>query len=101
MRCQGCAKRRHLALDRERDRERYPRRRNDVLAHHNIRLRIPAIREHKRLYMHTYRATHPRDGLDRAYQRAYMQQRRQNAAYRNRQNARKRELRALAKERAA
>lgn len=101
MRCQTCAQIHKRALGRVRDRERYPTRRRAVLAHHKRRQAIPAIREHKRRYMVAYRQTHPRDGLDRAYQRAYMAGRRADPVYRRRQNARKRELRQMARERAA
>jgi hypothetical protein len=97
MRCPSCAKRRDLAISRERDRARYPIRRGNVLAHHRARQAIPTIREHRRRYMEAYRASHPRDGLDRAYTRAYMQKRRADPWYRAKQNARKRELRALAR----
>lgn len=101
VRCVGCARARHLSLARERDRERYPKRRKYVLERH--RQAPPAVREHKRRYIAAYRASHPRDGLDRAYQRAYMAARRADPTYRAKQNARKRALRLQrrAQERAA
>lgn len=94
LRCPTCAVKRHLAAARKRDRERYPKRRRQVLAHHRRRNEIPAIREHRRRYMDDYRAAHPRDGLDRAYMRAYMASRRADPTYRARENARKRACRA-------
>jgi hypothetical protein len=101
MRCPSCAVARRRALDRDRDRERYPRRRLAVLADHKKRAALPSVREHRRQYMHAYRAAHPHDACGRAYNRVYMALRRADPAYRAKQNARKRELRHLAKERAA
>jgi hypothetical protein len=94
MRCVRCSRARRRALGRERDRARYPLRRQAVLADHKRRTAIPAIREHRRRYMAAYRAKNARDVFDRAYQRAYMAQRRSDPVYRDKQNARKRELRA-------
>lgn len=101
MRCSVCALARSRARELEKDRARYPKRRAKVLAHHKVRAAIPAIREHRRRYMVAYRHANPRDANSRAYQRAYMQARRADPLYRFRQNARKRELRAMAKARAA
>jgi len=101
MRCVKCRRARHLALDRARDRARYPIRRQQVLASHRKRNALPAVREHRRRYMQAYRANAKHDPRDlaaqRTYQRVYMQQRRLDASYRAKQNARKRELRALKK----
>ena len=98
LRCTICARERYLELARQRDRARYATRRDQVLAAHKARQAIPEIREHRRRYMMAYRASHPRDGLDRAYMRAYQQKRRADPAYRARENAQKRAARARKRE---
>lgn len=52
----------------------------------------PAFRAHRQAYMKDYKAV--RTELDRKIHREYMQQRRSDEAFRQRQNARKRQLRA-------
>lgn len=98
VRCTSCARARKLERNRVRDRERYPKRRRHVIARLKRARRNPVVAEHRRRYMAAYRAANPRDDQDRAYQRVYMRQRRSDPAFRERQNARKRELRALRKQ---
>jgi hypothetical protein len=95
LRCRACGRARTLAADRARDRMRYPTRRKETLARHRERQRDPAWRAHRAAYMRAYRSRAPRDGFDRAYQRVYMATRRADPRYLARQNARRRELRAM------
>lgn len=92
LRCPTCAKGRLHAAQLERDRARYPRKRKADLARH--RSALPHVRERRRQYMANYRATHPRDDIDRLYQRLWMTTRRASPAFRAKENKRKRELRA-------
>lgn len=94
MRCAACARRRYLALQRERDRERYTKRRAKCLAWHRRRNEDAAWRAYRAQYMRDYRVANPRNEFDRIYNRVYMATRRADPEYRERQNARKRELRA-------
>lgn len=97
MRCAACNRERILERDRLKDRERYAKWRRSIIARLRERRRDPEVREYRRQYMANYRAAHPRDGFDRAYQRVYMAARRADPEYRARQNARRRELKALRK----
>lgn len=97
MRCEACAARRTAELTQAYESARYARRKAKMRRWGKRYRARKAIREHRRRYMETYRATHPRDAFDRAYGRAYMAARREDPVYRAQINTRKRELRALKK----
>lgn len=90
MRCLACRRTRHLELARRRDRERYPARRSQVLAHHKTWAARSDINARRVEYMRAYRERNPPDDQSRAYQRVYMRLRRQDPGYRADQNRRKR-----------
>lgn len=99
--CDPCGKQRRLDKARVADRERYPTRRDALLAAHKRRAALPDIRERRRQYMRNYRKARPRDDIDRLVMREYMRRRRADPAFRAKELARKRSNRQRHTERQA
>ena len=98
MRCTACARSKRHALELVRDRLRAVEHYHRNIASMRRRKVLRAFRLQRRRYMRLYREENPRDKYDRAYNRWYMTKRRSSPTYRDRQNARKRELRASRRE---
>ena len=96
-RCAECGAARSREIERTRDRDRAVEHYHRNIASMRRRGTLKAFRARKRAYIAAWREENPHDAAGRAYMRWYMRKRRQDPAYRDRQNARKRELRALKK----
>lgn len=100
LRCEPCRAEHNRQLRAARSKESYSRRRESVLAQKREYQKRPDVRERTLARLAAYRATHPveRDDQLRAYHRTWMRDRRNDPQWRERINARRREIARLKRE---